>query len=429
MKKIVLIAVVGKSPAVVTEAIYALINNGVVTKSGQIDIQLITTGKCEKRIKDDQNPANTLETWINKLYVQSFGKNGENKPVEFIENENFHILTRKGTDNQPEKIDDLVDIESNLILIDKCCELARKYSTGTDRQDVPVYYLIAGGRKTMATSIMCAAQIYARTIDRVFHVLANPSDVEDCIDFWYPSSRDSYKSIDGKTIYDRSEIEITLINQPFIPLRIFYESKIKNITKNLQKNYLDIISSFSTDENSRLKITCAKKSENRGEKDLRRKKITYSENSTAELNLPDSTFILYLYLALRKLDREICSSATCYGCVEKKCFIDLDTMNIEKVFGLKYIDIYQIIKNGYIDNNVITGSGSTPQEPYISHINNGDKSGKKDYYGIINTFGNVISDQIKISWFKNNENEKKVYGINIDKSRIDIDVHGIFPEK
>lgn len=427
MKKIVLIAVVGKSPAVVTEAIYALINNGVVTKSGQIDIQLITTGKCEKRIKDDQNPANTLETWINKLYVQSFGKNGENKPVEFIENENLHILTRKGTDNQPEKIDDLVDIESNLILIDKCCELASKYSTGTDRQDVPVYYLIAGGRKTMATSIMCAAQIYARTIDRVFHVLANPSDVEDCIDFWYPSSRDSYKSIDGKTIYDRSEIEITLINQPFIPLRIFYESKIKNITKNLQKNYLDIISSFSTDENSRLKIICVKKSENTNKKHLKSNKITYSENSTVELNLPDSTFSLYLYLVLRKLDREICSSATCSGCVEKKCFIEFNSINEEKVFGLKYADIIQIIKNGYIDNNARPGEYGTPQREYITHINNGQKLKKGEYYGIINTFGNIISDQIKISSFK--INKKTVFGINIDKSRIDIDVHGIFLEK
>ncbi|RKX57645.1 MAG: TIGR02584 family CRISPR-associated protein, partial [Thermodesulfobacteriota bacterium] len=41
----------------------------------------------------------------------------------------------------------------------------------TASKDTAVYFLIAGGRKTMSACLAVAAQFYGRPQDRVYHVL------------------------------------------------------------------------------------------------------------------------------------------------------------------------------------------------------------------------------------------------------------------
>jgi len=137
--KNILLAVVGLTPQVITEALYALHQEGravnaLLLASGQ--------GAYYRYLKDyDLDPLG----------------------IEFGP-ENVHVLA----DHHGIEIDDIVGLEENEILLRTCLDQACRFTLS---EDTSVYFLIAGGRKTMSACLAVAAQFYGRPQDRVYHVL------------------------------------------------------------------------------------------------------------------------------------------------------------------------------------------------------------------------------------------------------------------
>lgn len=78
---------------------------------------------------------------------------------------------------------------------------------------------IAGGRKTMSTYLALALQLLARPDDRLYHVLVAPQELEHQRQFYYPPPRPQQFTLPDGQIIDTSQAKIDLIDIPFIRLR------------------------------------------------------------------------------------------------------------------------------------------------------------------------------------------------------------------
>ncbi|MBW1798797.1 MAG: TIGR02584 family CRISPR-associated protein, partial [Deltaproteobacteria bacterium] len=164
----VLLAVVGLSPQVITETLFALHQQ----KRSVDAIHIITTRQGREMIN-----AHLLSPTDGNYYhyLKEYGID----PATI--NFGFHTVhTVKDKNNM--EIDDIDGEEENELLLKKCLEITFHF---TKDPDTAVFFSIAGGRKTMSTCLTVAAQVYGRPQDRLYHVLVS-SEFENSRDFYYP---------------------------------------------------------------------------------------------------------------------------------------------------------------------------------------------------------------------------------------------------
>ncbi|OGR06483.1 MAG: CRISPR-associated protein [Deltaproteobacteria bacterium RIFOXYD12_FULL_50_9] len=203
--KNVLLAMSGLNPQVITEALYAILHEG-----RQVDaIQIITTRIGKERLLTG------LLSPINSRYsnfLAEFGLTPEN--IDFGP-QNIHVLTNE----HGSELDDIITPADNEILIRTCLELAW---THTRTPQTAVFFLVAGGRKTMTSCLTLAAQLYGRPQDRIYHVLVSP-EFENCPDFWYPPRNPVRLALldkNGEIFYKETSYAIIhLVSIPFVSVR------------------------------------------------------------------------------------------------------------------------------------------------------------------------------------------------------------------
>lgn len=263
--KNILLAVVGMSPEVITETLYALHMQG-----RSIDaIHCITTGEGKKKLLGSIFSGRNKDNQVRNFCLEY------DMPPEAISadpNENLHILT----DQDGEELDDILSPEDNEIMLTKCLELAWRFTQ--DSKDA-VFFLVAGGRKTMASCLTLAAQFYGRSQDRLFHVLVSPKWVEEC-EFWFP--RKTPEAIKDRSRAPRgmsSEVSINLINIPFPKVRGLLSGDILKTAA----IPADLMANLIRDENQNFII------------DWKNKKLKLFE---IELDIQPREVALYLYIAL-----------------------------------------------------------------------------------------------------------------------------------
>ena len=152
--KNILLAVVGLTPQVITEALYALHQEGRAVNA----IHIITTRGGKEAIH-----ARLLASGQGAYYRYLKDYDLDPLGIEFGP-ENVHVLA----DHHGIEIDDIIGTEENEILLQTCLDHTCRL---TASKDTAVYFLIAGGRKTMSACLAVAAQFYGRPQDRVYHVL------------------------------------------------------------------------------------------------------------------------------------------------------------------------------------------------------------------------------------------------------------------
>ncbi|MCX7957435.1 MAG: CRISPR-associated ring nuclease Csm6 [Deltaproteobacteria bacterium] len=160
----ILISVVGISPQVVTETLYALVKQ----KNETIDeIFLITTSKGKDTIINSKFAQKIQE--FNTIYKTN---------VSFSEDNIFVILNRNG-----EELYDIRDAEESEFTADFIYEkmkfLKSKY------WHKKFHCSIAGGRKTMSAYMALMLNILGDREDKLYHVLV-PSEVERDKNFFFP---------------------------------------------------------------------------------------------------------------------------------------------------------------------------------------------------------------------------------------------------
>lgn len=178
-----LIALLGVTPQVITEAVWALAQRGLRPAS----VYLLTTIRGEahakawlfgKRVKDP-NPR-----MPEKPYIANLGR----RWMHLSEILGFplpqpRILVPQASTSEPFDIRNKADDEQFAQL---CYRTVHEVIHQAD-DAVPVYASLAGGRKTMSAHLMAAMSVYARPIDHLIHVLLQPADYENNHAFFYPT--------------------------------------------------------------------------------------------------------------------------------------------------------------------------------------------------------------------------------------------------
>jgi len=203
--KNILLAVVGLSPQVVTETLFALHQEGK-----QVDaIYLITTATGKELIA-----SSLLSPAFGRYhrYLKEYGIDPSTISFGF---ENVHVVK----DLYGKEIRDITSDEDNEHLLRCCLDLTFRF---TSSPDTTVFFSIAGGRKTMSASLMVAAQLYGRPQDRVYHVLVSP-EFENSEDFYYPTRPSQlirlYDENRNPFFKETRYATVTLVPIPFVSIR------------------------------------------------------------------------------------------------------------------------------------------------------------------------------------------------------------------
>lgn len=203
MKRI-LLAVSGMSPQIITEALYCLHCDGRDVDA----IHVVTT-----RDGKDLLQAGLLDSGRGQFYrfCKEYGLDA--RQVDFSR-DNMHIPL----DARGRELPDIVDQDDNEALLVLCLRLARELTQG----DTAVYFLVAGGRKTMSSCLSFAAQMYGRPQDRIYHVLVSP-EFESHRDFWFPpreARRLELRDRQGRSFWmNTDDARVQLVSLPFLSLR------------------------------------------------------------------------------------------------------------------------------------------------------------------------------------------------------------------
>lgn len=281
MKRI-LLAVVGMTPQVVTETLYALYQENRPVNA----IHIITTRKGKEAINAHLLPSKggQYRRFLADYHIDP-------RTIAFG-HDSIHTIT----DANGIEIDDIAGEEDNEHLLETCLNLAFHL---TSDPDTGVCFSIAGGRKTMSACLMVAAQLYGRPQDRVYHVLVSP-EFESNRDFYYPPPES--KPVELRDIHGQSYIketryaDITLIPIPFVSIR----DKLSGTMLKAPRDPATLMMSLVREDPPLLSI------------DLPSSKITFKQR---ELDMMPSRMALYAFFALQKKQcRE--NSQQCRGCVE-----------------------------------------------------------------------------------------------------------------
>ncbi|MCL6584718.1 MAG: TIGR02584 family CRISPR-associated protein [bacterium] len=256
--------------------------------------------------------------------------------MEFGPN-NIHVIT----DDSGRQIEDIRDEDDNEQLLKLCLDLTFKLTADSQ---TAVFFLVAGGRKTMSSCLTLAAQLYGRPQDRIYHVLVSP-EFENNRNFFYPPPvpieielRDQKGD---RYIKKTSYAQISLICVPFVSIR----DRLADRWLNEPQDPATLMLSLIRDEHPTLTI------------DLSEQKLIYKR---IELDLPPSLLALYTFFAQQKKNCPL-KKASCRDC--QKCFL-----TIQEIFKAqdKLDKLYRRIKSKSYSPPPLTHS------PLPSNISNLD---------------------------------------------------------
>lgn len=286
--KNILLAVTGLNPQVITETLFALHQQNRTVDA----IHIITTRQGKEKIN-----AHLLSPKDGKYYQYLKEYGVEPATIDF----GFHsVHTIK--DSNGIEIDDVEGEAENEWLLKKCLELT--FSLTKD-SNTTVFFSVAGGRKTMSSCLMLAAQLYGRPQDRVYHVLVSP-EFESNREFYYPSKESIPVELQGKNgqpyVKETRYAEVNLIPIPFVSIR----EKLSESMLDQPKDPATLMLSLVREEPYSLKI------------DLPGGKLAYKN---LELDMMPARLALYAFLALQKKNCRL-DVPSCRNCTE--CFLEVN---------------------------------------------------------------------------------------------------------
>lgn len=379
MKKFheILICVIGTTPQIITETIYAL-----ATKKDPVfldEISILTTTLGKKKIE---------ETLINRGILNNLIKDYNLPPLKLTD-ASFIVFS----DQNGNLLDDIVTPEHNECVGDTITSYIKELSNDFSKR---LHCSLAGGRKTMSFYLGMALQLFGRSWDELYHVLITP-EFELNPEFFYKPPQNKIiesKMPDGSIrTLETKNAQIHLTQLPFIRFRdkIHLEGKsFRELIKEGQK---------SIDSNVMVLPLKLK---------LRERSICIGDSLVIN-NISPIQLVFYTLFLVKK---KACGKRKCSpGCDE--CFITIKEEipgNSEMVKEIFYY--YKLIYPSRADelfDKYKEGFHSETIRSYISKINQKIKkelgNDSLSYHYIINT--------------KRHYGNSK-YGIYLDKSKITI---------
>jgi CRISPR-associated protein (TIGR02584 family) len=179
-KQRVLIVLVGMSPAVLTETIWALATLDESERFIPTCVKVITTGAGKRKLVDQvltPKPWRTGSASVfDRLCAQPIGL----PRLPFAEGDILVPQDGEGSEYKDAHAAPELEAMSDLIL-----ETVRGF---TGSPETVVYVSLAGGRKSMAHYAGQVMTAVGRPQDRLLHVIVTPSRLERCADFFFPDT-------------------------------------------------------------------------------------------------------------------------------------------------------------------------------------------------------------------------------------------------
>jgi CRISPR-associated protein (TIGR02584 family) len=210
-KKIILVAGMGMTPAVLTETVWALAHQKQPVVPDEIVVITTLTGKTN--LQRDVMKSGVWKRMCEDLRKEKIDVEGK----LILGTTSFQVIP----DAQGNEIKDLRTGEDNLRAADTMLKTLRQY---TDSSDTVVLASIAGGRKTMSALLLSCMSLVGRAEDKVYHVLT-ASDFEGRMDppFFYPEKGVTYKNSKGDPC-KASNDAIELFEVPFVRMGGLYKA-------------------------------------------------------------------------------------------------------------------------------------------------------------------------------------------------------------
>ena len=217
-KRIILIAGIGTSPAVLTETVWALAHRKEAVVPDEVVVVTTKTGKARLW-------AELIDGGVWKDLVASLAR--ERIPGA----ERLRLGTtsiRVLPDAEGNEIDDLRTAEDNLRAADFMLGVVRQYTADPSTR---VLASIAGGRKTMSALLFSCMGLLGRFDDRIFHVLTRPEALALRPPFYFPRKDGVHEcSENGKMRrIPAQRVAVELFEVPFVPIRGWFKEKCDDL--------------------------------------------------------------------------------------------------------------------------------------------------------------------------------------------------------
>ncbi len=365
----VLLAVSGLAPQVITETIYALLHQGRKVDA----VRVITTRQGRDRILTG------LFAPENRVLANLLADFGLTRAdLEFNSSSIQVLKTANGVE-----LNDIISRDDNEILLKNCLDTAFRL---TKEENTAVWFLVAGGRKTMTSCLTLAAQLYGRPQDRLLHVLISP-EFENSRDFWYPPRKIGLVELhdaQGRPFYKESRFaRIQLVTIPFVSVRHLLAANLLDHPR----PPAELMQSLIRDPQKTLLVNLAEG------------KIIFNG---IELDMHPARLALYTFFIERK--KKCALERSCAGC--RDCY--LETTAIIEDQGVT--EIYRRIPGGRLLSEMSdTGISSLSKENFNSY-----KS--KIRRDLLNAFGQEDISDLEIS--TSGERPRTRYGIGMDRKQI-----------
>lgn len=198
----ILLAVTGLSPQVVTETLYAL---AVAQQPPFVptEVHVITTATGAQRVR--------LALLSNE--PGWFARLREDYALPAIAFDAAHIHVLHGPHGVP--LDDIRSPADNLHAADYLTEKVRGFTADAS---CALHVSLAGGRKTMGFFAGYALSMFARSQDRLSHVLVS-EPFEQSLDFFYPTPYSRVVEVRPNVLADTALARVSLAEIPIVSLR------------------------------------------------------------------------------------------------------------------------------------------------------------------------------------------------------------------
>ncbi len=200
--KEVLVCVIGGTPQIITETLYALANKEPPVYIDEIFI--ITTSIGKKQIENA-----LIKKEILKQFLVEYN-------LPYIEIKPSQIIVIKDKNNN--EIDDIRDSSQSEATADTIISLIKEL---TNDSSIRLHCCLTGGRKTMSFYLGSAMELFGRQQDRLYHVLVSP-EFESNPEFFYKPKKEKFINCrlpDGMVKEISTEnAKIELMELPFVRL-------------------------------------------------------------------------------------------------------------------------------------------------------------------------------------------------------------------
>ena len=215
----VLFAVLGISPAILTETIWALAHETEPFIPERVVALTTTTGRaCIQRALFDSGGWDRLIRALEKkgLPVKGrlrFGPAGD------------HIRLFPRADGRGD-LEDIVTAEESMTAADFILRALREY---TENPDSRIVASLAGGRKTMGALLTSCMTLLGRTQDRLVHVLVNSPYDSPKLEppFLFPEKGLKHRDPSSDKLVPSTSAGIELTEIPFVRMRGWYEREYR----------------------------------------------------------------------------------------------------------------------------------------------------------------------------------------------------------